>query len=113
MHELSIVMGIIDIARDYAARAGAESIDEIEMDIGCLTTVDMDAFEFAWRQGVKQTILQGAAKKINRIPGKATCMECDTVFEAVHVFDACPVCGGHLVNITEGKELRVRCLTVA
>ena len=113
MHELSIVMSIIDIAQQYAVEASAKRIDEIEMDIGCLSTIDMDAFEFAWQQAVKQTILEGAATKINRIKGRATCMDCATVFEAAHVFDGCPACAGHLINITAGKELRVRSLTVA
>ena len=72
MHELSIVMGIIDIAQQQADQAEAAFIDEIEMDIGCLSTVEINAFEFAWSQAVKGTILEGAVKKINRIKGKAS-----------------------------------------
>ncbi|GAB2834427.1 hydrogenase maturation nickel metallochaperone HypA/HybF [Ferruginibacter profundus] len=113
MHELSIVMSIVDIAQQQAAEADATTIEEIEIDIGCLSTIEMNAFEFAWRQGVKQTILEPTLKKINRIKGKATCLDCNAVFAVDNVYDACPVCKGHFINITAGKELRVRSLVVA
>lgn len=112
MHELSIVMGIVNIAQQQAANANATVIEEIEMDIGCLSTIEMNAFEFAWSQGVKQTLLEHAIKKVNRISGKATCSDCNTTFAIENVYDACPVCGGHLINITAGKELRVRSMVV-
>jgi hydrogenase nickel incorporation protein HypA/HybF len=113
MHELSIVMSIVNIAQQQAADANATTIEEIEIDIGCLSTIEMHAFEFAWRQGVKQTILEQAVKKINRIKGKAICSDCEAVFVLANVYDACPVCKGHLINIIEGKELRVKSLLVA
>jgi len=113
MHELSIVMSIVDIAQQQAAKADAVMIDEIEMDIGCLTTIEMNAFEFAWKQGVKQTMLESAVKKINRIKGKAKCLDCEALFPLENVYDACPVCGEHLIDIIEGKELRVKSLLVS
>jgi hydrogenase nickel incorporation protein HypA/HybF len=113
MHELSIVMSIVDIAQQQAEKADAVMIDEIEMDIGCLTTIEMNAFEFAWKQGVKQTMLESAVKKINRIKGKAKCLDCEALFPLENVYDACPVCGEHLIDIIEGKELRVKSLLVS
>jgi hydrogenase nickel incorporation protein HypA/HybF len=70
MHELSIVMNIIDIAQKESSKANAAIIDEIEIDIGDFSTVEMDAFDFAWQQAVKETILENAVKKINHIKGK-------------------------------------------
>ncbi len=113
MHELSIVMSIVDIAQQQAERANAQSIDEIEIDIGCLSTVQMEAFDFAWDQAVRETILDGAAKKINRIKGKAKCLDCEASFAIENLYDACPECGQHLIDIVEGKELRVRSLVVS
>ncbi len=112
MHELSIVMSIVDIAQQHAADANAAVVEEIEIDIGCLSTVEMNAFEFAWQQGVKQTILEHAVKKVNRIKGKAGCPDCDKEFELENMYDGCPACGGHLINILQGKELRVKSLVV-
>ncbi len=113
MHELSIVMSIIDIAQQQAKSADAKTIDEIEIDIGCLSTVQMEAFDFAWEQAVKETILDNAIKKINRIKGKARCLDCDASFPLENIYDACPKCGQHLIDIVEGKELRVKSLIVS
>ena len=113
MHELSIVMGIVDIAMQEVEKANASVIEEIEIDIGCLSTIEMNAFEFAWNQAVKQTILEKTEKKINRIPGKAICLDCDASFVLQNLYDACPVCGQHLLDIVAGKELRVRSLIVS
>ncbi|MDB5277493.1 MAG: hydrogenase expression/synthesis HypA [Ferruginibacter sp.] len=113
MHELSVVMSIVDIALEQAAKKDAVIIDEIELDIGCLSTIEMNAFEFAWKQGVKRTILERAVKKVNRIKGKGHCSDCDHTFELENLYDACPFCGGYLIGITAGKELRVKSLVVS
>ena len=63
MHELSIVMSIIDIAQKESSKANALIVDEIEIDIGDFSTIEMDAFEFAWQQAVKETVLENAVKK--------------------------------------------------
>jgi hydrogenase nickel incorporation protein HypA/HybF len=113
MHELSVVMSIVDIALEQAAKENATAIEEIELDIGCLSTIEMNAFEFAWQQGVKETLLETAIKKINRIKGKGICTDCNTSFEIDNLYDACPACGGYLIHIAAGKELRVKSLVVS
>ena len=113
MHELSIVMSIVEIAEQQAKEANAIIIEEIEIDIGCLSTVEMNAFEFAWSQAVKDTVLETTIKKINRIRGKAQCSDCGNSFYLENLYDPCPQCGQHLLHITEGKELRVKSLVVS
>ncbi|ASU33127.1 hydrogenase maturation nickel metallochaperone HypA [Mucilaginibacter xinganensis] len=113
MHELSIVMGIIKIAEDHAKAAGAHSVDEIELDIGTLSGVDMESMEFAWTQAKKGTMLNNSLKKVNSISAKAKCLDCDTEFDIKNYYDACPVCGEHLISILRGKELKVKSLLVS
>lgn len=69
MHELSIVMSIVDIAQSQAQQAHAQAIEEIELDIGNLAGVELDALEFAWPQGVKNTMLENAVKKSTALKG--------------------------------------------
>ncbi len=106
-------MSIIDIAQKESSKANASIIDEIEIDIGCFSTVEIDAFEFAWQQAVKETILETTVKKVNHIKGKAKCLNCSAEFALENIYDACPVCGEHLIDIIEGKELRVKSLIVS
>lgn len=113
MHELSIVMSIIDIAESNAQQASSNSIEEIELEIGELSGIDLSSFDFAWQQAVKGTMLEQAVKKIDLIKGEATCLDCDHTFAVKKYYDACPLCGGHLLNIRSGKELRVKSVVVS
>lgn len=113
MHELSIVMGVIQVAEEEARKAGGAGIEELELDIGCLSTIEMNAFGFAWQQAVKTTLLEKTVLKVNRPEGRACCIDCDTVFPMQQLYDPCPVCGHHRIMVIQGKELRVKSLVLA
>jgi len=112
MHELSIVMSIISIAENESEKCHAESIEEIELEIGALSGVGMNAFDFAWDQAVKSTLLEHATKKVNHIAGQGSCLDCNAVFPMQQLYEPCPVCGSHFINIQKGKELRVKSLLI-
>jgi hydrogenase nickel incorporation protein HypA/HybF len=112
MHELSIVMGIVDIAEKEVEKARASKVDVIELDIGELSGVEMEALEFAWKVAVEGTVLNHAERKINRIKAKAKCMDCGSDFEIGALYDPCPECGSFFKDVYQGKELRVKSLEV-
>ena len=112
MHELSIVMGILKIAENETAKAGAKAVEMIELEIGTLAGIEFDALDFVWPAAVKDTVLEKAVKKIDIIHAKGKCMECDSVFPLDHMYDPCPKCNNYLKGILQGKELRVKSLEV-
>ncbi len=112
MHELSIVMGIIDIARNELEKSKQERVESIELEIGSLSGVQIEALDFAWQMAVQSTVLEKAERKIIQIQAKARCISCGHIFETSSVFDSCPRCGELFSEIMEGKELRVKSLTV-
>lgn len=113
MHELSIVMSILEIAGEQAGKAGAAQIEEIELDIGTLTSIEEEAFDFAWKQAVKGTALEKTVRTINRIVGEGRCPACQAVFPVNQLYDPCPECGEPFVELTHGKELRVKSLVIS
>lgn len=113
MHELAVVMSIVNIAEQEAAKENASIIELIELDIGALSGIEIEALEFAWKQGVKHTMLEKALKKINFIEAVATCADCAAEFIIEHYYDNCPVCAGHLLHIKKGKELKVKSLVIS
>ena len=112
MHELSIVMSIVDTVEKEREKQQADVVESIELDIGMISGVEMEAFYFAWNAGVSNTILQKTNLKINRPPAKARCTACGKTFVAASSFDACPKCGNPFCDILSGKELRIRRMTV-
>jgi hydrogenase nickel incorporation protein HypA/HybF len=112
VHEITVVANIIDIAEKEARKAGAHSVTAIDIEIGKLSCVERTAFDFAWKHGVRNTLLENAKRTTHIIPGKARCKTCGDVFELSELFEPCPNCGGYLSEIMEGNELKVRSLRI-
>jgi hydrogenase nickel incorporation protein HypA/HybF len=113
MHELSIVRSIVSIAEKEVVKANAVLVEEIELEIGYLATVEIDALNFAWEYGVKETLLEGSLMHIHTIEGKARCNKCGEEFPVRELFDPCPNCTGHSILILNGQELRIRSMVVS
>lgn len=112
MHELSIALSIVDIAEEEVKKNQASSVEEIEIEIGMLSNIQVDSLEFLWDNAVKSSVLEGARRKLNIIPGKARCTVCYTEFTMNEIFDACPECHDFLNEIVSGKELKIKSMTL-
>lgn len=113
MHELSIALGILKIAEQEAAKAKASKVETIELEIGTLAGVELDALEFVWSAATKETILEHAKMEINTIQAEAKCIDCDHIFHVENYYDNCPTCQSNFKAILKGKELRVKSLEVS
>jgi hydrogenase nickel incorporation protein HypA/HybF len=107
MHELSLAAEVIRLAEKEAAGNGASVIREITIEIGALSGVEADAFQFGLELLVKGTLLGQAALDLVRIPGSGRCNSCDREFEMETRLSACPQCGCMPSLITGGQEFRV------
>jgi hydrogenase nickel incorporation protein HypA/HybF len=112
MHEFSIAMNIVDVATDHARKENVSSVRVIEIEVGELSGVVPDALEFCLEAAVKGSVLEGADRKLIRIPGKAKCRKCGHEFPVHDLYILCPECGSPAPEILEGSELRVRSLLV-
>lgn len=112
MHEFSVILSIIEIADEAARENHANTIESIEMDIGILSGIEYDAFDFAWDAAVQDTILENAERRVNKIPGKAKCSNCAIAFDVESYYEPCPVCGEILNEIIGGRELKVKQLVM-
>lgn len=113
MHELSIVMSIIDIAEEEVQKAHAHKVDSIELQIGTQSGIEMDALDFSWSAAVKETVLSGAERIVDQVQAIARCTNCDLEFHVNEPFQACPACHGVFLEYLQGKELKVKSLTVS
>lgn len=113
MHELSIAMGIVDIAEKEAKKINASAIEAIELEIGELSGVEIDALNFVWESAVNGSVLENATKKIDIIKGKAKCLDCNSTFDIKNIYDACPKCNSYLKGIIQGKELKIKTLEIS
>jgi len=112
MHELSIALSIIHLAEEVALKEQADSVSSIDIEIGTLSGVVIEALEFAMETTVINTKLENAKINLLKIPGKAKCKNCNLIFETNDLLSLCPNCKQANFNIVEGKQLRIKSLIV-
>ncbi|MCB0586856.1 MAG: hydrogenase maturation nickel metallochaperone HypA [Phaeodactylibacter sp.] len=112
MHELSIVMSIVDSAREQVAKYNAARVERIGLEIGTLAGIEPDALEFAWEAAVPGTVLEGAERHIHYVQARAKCAGCGNEFDIQQLFEPCPLCGEYFSDLLQGQELRIKTMTL-
>ena len=112
MHELSIALNIVEIVKDETEKHQAESVSELTLEVGSLSGIVKEALEFALEEAVKNSPLENAKIIYEDIRGKAQCEKCKLIFDTDDYFPLCPNCNNLYTDIIEGKELKIKKITI-
>lgn len=105
MHEVSIMMSLLDIVLKQAQKESAKKVVSVNLEIGAKSGVVLDALTFAFEVVVKNTIVEKAKLNIDLFPFRGECLSCGHQFECDD-FLICDQCG-NFGKILSGKELRI------
>ena len=112
MHELSIAISIVDSVINQAKMASADSVSEVELDIGILSGIEYESLEFALGVAAKETILEKTLFRINRVEPVAECPACQHLYTPDGMFSHCPECNKQGIRLIRGTELQIKSLLV-
>lgn len=112
MHEMSLAEGVLQIIEDYRVREPFSAVRSVVLEIGELSTVEVESLRFCFDAVVRDSVAQGAVLEIQRVPGTAFCMPCGKAVPIQALYDPCPECGSYQVQATGGTEMRVKELQV-
>lgn len=112
MHELSIAQSIVELAQRQISNRPSAVIEEIELEIGTFSGVEMPLLTFALESAVKGTSLQTARIVSHNIQGEGYCMDCATNFVMEQLVTPCPNCGSYGVQLIKGRELRLKSIVI-
>ena len=112
MHEMSLAEGVIQLIEDSAKTQSFSRVNTVWLEIGQLAGVEVEAMRFCFDVVTRDTIAQDAKLEIIEMPGLAWCLRCAEVVNVQALYDACPKCGSHQVQVTGGSEMRVKELDV-
>lgn len=112
MHELSIANNIIEIVEEEKTKANAKIISELELEIGSMSGIIVEALEFALEEAKKNSALQQTHILYNEVMAEALCIECQNSFQVDDFFAVCPKCGSFKTDIIKGKDLKIKKLVV-
>jgi len=112
MHELGIADNIVTAVLKEMNDRKLKSVSAIALRIGAMTDIVTDALEFGFEILIRETPLEGARLKIERVPVKGHCRGCGTDFEVEEFIFVCPKCSSGDIVVTQGTELDIAYLEV-
>jgi hydrogenase nickel incorporation protein HypA/HybF len=108
MHELSIALGIVDVAAEQAERHGGGRIAAVHLRLGPLSGVVAEALRSAFELAREGSACAGSRLLIEEVPVTARCPTCaaERTIESVQWL-CCPVCGTPTPEVVSGRELEI------
>jgi hydrogenase nickel incorporation protein HypA/HybF len=114
MHELSIALGVLDVAEEEADRHGDARITAIHLRLGPLSGVVKDALLSAYDLAREGTRFAACDLRIEEIPIRAFCPTCqaERSVESMQML-CCAICGTATPDVLTGRELEVTAMEIA
>jgi hydrogenase nickel incorporation protein HypA/HybF len=110
VHEVSIMMSVLDTALEVAKKESAQKIICIKLKIGEKSGVVEDCLRFAFESVRLNTIAEEAKLEIELIPWRGRCLGCGLEFKA-DSFLICERCG-KVGKPISGQELQIKSIEV-
>jgi hydrogenase nickel incorporation protein HypA/HybF len=110
VHELSIAMSIVDMAREEAERRSVR-INAVHLELGALSGVVKEALLFSYEVACDGTPLEGSRLVVKDVPIEVYCPVCKVskTLASMQWF-CCPDCGAQTPDVVHGKELVITAL---
>jgi hydrogenase nickel incorporation protein HypA/HybF len=108
MHELSIALSILDLAREEATRQGGARVLEVHLKLGPLSGVVKEALLSAFDLARESEACPDAKLVIEETPIRVRCPVCRDAREVVSVQELrCAECGAPTPDVVSGRDLEV------
>ncbi|MDF3289606.1 hydrogenase maturation nickel metallochaperone HypA/HybF [Streptomyces silvisoli] len=108
MHEMSIAMAVVEQVTAAALDAGADSVQQVRLEVGELAGVVPEALAFSFELACGGTALEGAELIADPVPGRARCDDCRTEWPTGMPPKLwCPSCSASSARLLSGRELRI------
>ena len=114
MHELSVMSNILDIVQEHANKNGAAKVLKVNLKIGDLSDIIPEWAQTYFDMLSKDTIADGAALSIEKVPVTVTCNSCKNT----HTFldknwsFTCVKCESADIEITAGREFFITSIEI-
>ena len=113
MHELSIALGIVDIAQDESGRRGGVPVVAVHVKLGPLSGVVKEALTSAYELAREGSSVADSQLVIEETPIVIHCPKCRLDATVPSVYElCCPRCGEATADIVCGRELEVTALEI-
>ncbi len=112
MHEMSLCESVLQIIEHQAKAQQFRKVTAVWLEIGALSGVEPEAMRFSFEVVMQGSLAEQARLEIIELPGVAWCMPCAREVLVQQLYDECPHCGSHQLQIVDGDQMRIKELEV-
>jgi hydrogenase nickel incorporation protein HypA/HybF len=112
MHEMSLCESILQVLEQQATVQQFQKVKIVWLEIGALSGVETEALRFSFDVVMQGSLADNAQLEIINVPGQAWCMACAGNVVVEQLYDVCPQCGSHQLQVKNGDQMRIKELEV-
>jgi hydrogenase nickel insertion protein HypA len=107
MHELSLAQNLLSQLHDLAAQNGADRVIKVTVEIGPLSGIVKDSFQFGFSSLAEDSaITRGAALEIKTQPAEYQCLDCNHLIQnSPDRPQHCPACRSEMIMPKGGSDI--------
>ncbi len=111
MHEMTIAVGLVDLAEETPERR-RRAHQQPAGRVGALAGIETSSLSFCWESARRGTLCETAALDIVEIPGRGRCPACGEESVMDFFVAVCPLCRESGLEVLQGRELKLRSLNI-
>ncbi len=112
MHELGIVMNVLEQVDAVAAENRAEKVLKVTMEVGEVSSIVPELFIDAFNWAKKKTgFLREADLEMIIIEGRTYCQSCGETYKTTDQGKQCPHCGSFETYLLTGDQVVIKDIT--
>ncbi len=109
MHELGIVVHVVDMVEKAASEHHVTKVMELDLEVGEVSTIVPDYFRDCYEWAIKKTTyMQDCKLNLIIIEGKSYCRSCRKTYRTTEYGKACPYCGSYDTYLITGRDVTIR-----
>ena len=113
MHELGIVMNVLEQVDAVATENNAEKVLKVTMEVGEVSSIVPELFTDAFNWAKKKTsFLKDAALEMIIIEGRTYCQSCGETYKTTEYGKKCPHCGSGETYLLTGDQVIIKDIAV-
>ena len=113
MHELGIVMQVIDQVEKVAAENHVTQVIKLNMEVGKVSSVVPELFADCFEWSKKKTqYMQQTQLEMVILEGISYCQDCRQTYQTTASGRTCPHCGSERTYLLTGNEINIKDIEV-
>lgn len=112
MHELGLVIDMVEMVERYAAKHRIKNVRKVVLTVGEGFSVVPHLMYNVYQKASQGTILEGSALELKLVDAAAECDGCKGRFNPLREKGVCPSCGSEDFTVLAGKEFEITSIEV-